>query len=160
MKSRKHHLSQLIKRWKQAELLDDIKKAPRIIRKAGKHAKKMTQNIANKVENVMNTSLNLRAKKKVPEQKLRQTLITQIDLALDSSSPDIVAEVEQKLRQTLITQIDLALDSSSPDIVAEVAIAIFLKYLYEQWKSGDVDLGEVYRNLRDCESESAVSGGC
>jgi hypothetical protein len=133
MKSRKHHLSQLIKRWKQAELLDDIKKAPRIIRKAGKHAKKMTQNIANKVENVMNTSLNLRAKKKVPEQRLRQTLITQIDLALDSSSPDIVAEV---------------------------AIAIFLKYLYEQWKSGDVDLGEVYRNLRDCESESAVSGGC
>ena len=133
MKSRKHHLSQLIKRWKQAELLDDIKKAPRIIRKAGKHAKKMTQNIANKVENVMNTPLNLRAKKKVPEQKLRQTLITQIDLALDSSSPDIVAEV---------------------------AIAIFLKYLYEQWKSGDVDLGEVYRNLRDCESESAVSGGC
>lgn len=133
MKSRKHHLSQLIKRWKQAELLDDIKKAPRIIRKAGKHAKKMTQNIANKVENVMNASLNLRTEKKVPEQRLRQTLITQIDLVLDSSSPDIVAEV---------------------------AIAIFLKYLYEQWKSGDVDLGEVYRNLRDCESESAVSGGC
>ena len=133
MKNRRHHLSQLLKRWRQAELLEDIKKAPKLIRKAGKHAKKISSDIANKIDNVVNPPINPPPKRPAPERRLRQTLITQIDLA----SKD-----------------------GNPDLIADVAIAVFLKYLYEQWKSGDKDLPKVYRALRDCESETAVSGDC
>ena len=132
MKDYRHHLSRLVNRWRQAELLEDIKKAPKVIKKAGKHAKKLGQGFVKSVGGKMNRPIVTPTGQPSREQNFRNTLITQIDLCQDKS----------------------------PEVVAEVAIAVMLKYLHDQSKLGNRDVSKLYRKLRDCESESAVSGKC
>lgn len=129
-KDHAHHLSRLAKRWQQAELLEDLRKAPKIIKKAAKHAKRLGLETAEGLKNKINKSVKFFNSKSAAERNFRNTLITQIDLCQDQS----------------------------PESVADTAIAIMLKYLYGQFKSGNKDVSKIYAKLRDYESEIAAGG--